>query len=479
MKHTGPQDHTPTTAEADADAPLTTSQIVQWFARAQRAEEAPLVGTELECFAVRWPGEASSSAPSPVDYEHDIARLLDLLVREFSWNVGADRGDGGEVVHLERDSASITLEPGGQVELSGAPLANAIETMAELQRHQAELTWAGERLGLKFFVAGHHPFATREEINWMPKGRYAIMRGYLPQRGRLALDMMSRTCTVQVNLDYSSQTQCGQRLRLATAISPILTAIFANSPYREGRDTGLASARSNVWSDVDPDRCGLLDLALQPGDFEYARYVDWAINVPMFFVKRGGEYHAHHARFSQFMRDGFVAPDGTRHRATLSDWVLHASTLFPEVRLKPFIELRGCDGNPIEISAALPALARGLFYDADSCSRALELAPSDIVSARELWTEARRHGLSHPVVGELADKLVQLADEGLSRLHTDSKSEQAERRLLDPIRDLTRRRCSPSSELSAKLGPSPGRDAEARRAFIHAMPLSRKSDSSG
>jgi glutamate--cysteine ligase len=391
--------------------------------------------------------------------------VLEALVRDHGWEAGPDRGPSAEMIELRRGAASITLEPGGQLELSGAPLTNVHETCAEFTQHYQELDAVSRPLGLAWLAVGHHPFATREEIQWMPKGRYAIMRDYLPRRGSLGLDMMLRTCTVQANFDYTSERQCGERVRLASAMAPVITAIFANSPYVEGRHSGFQSRRSHVWTDVDPDRCGIPRFFFEPG-FTFERYVEWALQVPMFFVKRDGSYHAHHVPFAEFLRDGWIAPDGRRHPALLGDWTTHLSTLFPEVRLKPHLEFRSADAVGSKFVCALPALLKGLLYDEDATAEAWEIfAEMDYDARMKRWHEATRVGLHAEPIRERAVALVRIARTALDRMDVRDARGRTEARFLDPLEPLVERGLSPADEAIAALGPSPGRDAGAQHAF--------------
>ncbi|HGG57074.1 MAG TPA: glutamate--cysteine ligase, partial [Nannocystis exedens] len=314
-------------------------------------------------------------------------------------------------------------------------------------------------------------FASRDEINWMPKPRYAIMREYLPTRGSMALDMMLRTCTVQANYDYASERQCGERLRLAMGVTGIVTAIFANSPFAEGLDRGYASLRSRVWSDVDPDRCGLLPFAFEdPATFSYERYVDYALAVPMFFVDRGGHFHPDHRPFAEFIRDGFTDPSGIHHRANFSDWQTHLSTLFPEVRLKPYIEVRGGDSVGSSFVCALPALWKGLLYDDDAGEAAWQLVHNlNLRDRNELWEECRRDAIRSPRVQELARRLLAIAREGLDRLDVRDDQGRSESRFLDRIETLVDGGKSPADVARESVGACLGRDKRALYAFIQAF----------
>jgi glutamate--cysteine ligase len=454
-----------TVITAASSEPLTAADIVGFFRRAERPDPAThKVGTEQEKFGVAL--AASPGEPGPVDFHRHITPVLTAFAEEFGWRPTSDRGVSGEIIALERDGASITLEPGGQFELSGAPLPNIHATCAEFTTHYRELHSVSTRLGLAWLAAGFHPFATREEIRWVPKGRYAVMRAHLPTRGSRGLDMMLRTCTVQANFDYASEQQAGERLRMAMAISGLTTAIFANSPYREGADSGLSSLRSDSWTDVDNARCGLLPFVFD-GPFSYERYAAWALAVPMFFVRRGDTFVPCHLPFKDYMQQGFVDADGTRHTATKGDWELHLSTLFPEIRLKPYLEVRGSDSVGSRYVCALPALWKGVLYDADAGQAAWELVRELEFGERlALWAECREAGMRSPRVHRLSKALIAIARQGLDRQDVRDSKGRTEARFLDAIEEVVASGKSPADLARAALGANPGRDAPARRAFV-------------
>jgi glutamate--cysteine ligase len=449
------------------DEPISHADLVDFFSFAERPDPAAhKIGTELEKFGVRVPTDGGPLVP--IDY-HDIAAVLAGLERDFGW-VPSDRGLHGETVALARDGASITLEPGGQFELSGKPLRTIHETCAEFTQHYRELHAVSVPLGLSWFTTGFHPWATRDEINWMPKGRYQIMGRYLPTKGGKALDMMLRTCTVQANFDYASERQCGERLRLANAIAPFVTAAFADSPYTEGAASGLKTGRSAVWTDVDPDRCGTPAFAWLGSKFGYGAYIDWALDVPMFFVQRGGTYHEHHATFRDFLAHGFTDPNGTHHPAVWHDWTTHLSTVFPEVRLKPFVEFRSIDAVPSTYVCALPALLKGLLYDEAVAIEAWSLLAAATPDDRlRSWTEARALGLSSSRIHAVVAKLVELARGSLDRADVRDEKGRTEARFLDPVDVLVDGRKSPADLVLSSLGPTPGRDPDARRGYVRAF----------
>jgi glutamate--cysteine ligase len=442
---------------------LNREDLARFFEKAERPADRPeVIGTEQELFGV----ELTATGAEPIRYSDHVAPMLRGLVDQFGWEPGPDRGTGGEIIALERDGAAITLEPGGQIELSGAPLATLQETCAESTRHHRELQAVAAPLNVAFIATGFHPFATREEIDWMPKDRYRVMRAYLPTRGSRALDMMLRTCTVQANLDYANERECGQRFRLALALSAPVTAMFANSPFIEGRRSGFQSSRSDTWIDVDPDRCGIPAFAFA-GEFSYESYVDWALKVPMFFIKRGGRYVACHRPFSEFLDRGFRDEDGVLHRASWADWELHLSTLFPEVRLKPFVEVRGGDAVAPAMVCAMPAVWKGLLYDIDAGNEAWELVSQWSHAERlELWKEARTQALHSDRVWTLSKKLVHLAREGLERIRAATPGAGDETHFLEPLEKLVMARTTLADLALSAVGDHAGRGAAGRTALV-------------
>jgi glutamate--cysteine ligase len=444
-------------------------ELVAVFERARRPDPAThLVGTELEKFGVTIP-EDPNAPPTTVEYDAHIRPVLEAMCDRFGWEPGPDHGTEGQMVELRRDGASITLEPGGQFELSGKPLPDVHHTCAEFSEHYRELDEVSLPLRLSWMTAGHHPWATRQEVHRMPKGRYAVMGAYLPTKGFRALDMMLRTSTVQANFDYTDEAQCRRRLRLAALMSPVIVSLFANSPYLEGEAVGQASVRGGVWLNVDPDRCGIPNFMVD-GTFSFETYVDWLLDVPMFFVKRNDTYHPHHVPFRRYMDEGFVTPDGTRHRATTDDWQLHMSTVFPEVRLKPYIEVRAADAVTSRYVCALPAIVKGLLYDDDATGEALEKLgspdPGALLSRRR---EAFERGLASDRCRELARALLDLSRASLDRMNVLDDKGRTEARFLDPLEELVDSGRSPGDMVIADIGDKPGVDNEGRRAFARAF----------
>lgn len=447
---------------------LRRDQLVTYFERAIRPDPSThLIGTELERFGLARDDEAG--AYMPVRYAPHIQGVLEALVRDFGWAPGHDRGIDGEIVELLRDGASITLEPGGQFELSGAPLTNVHETCAEFTQHYNELDAVSKPLGITWLAVGHHPFATREQIHWMPKGRYAVMRAYLPQKGSMALDMMLRTCTVQANFDYASEAQAGDRLRRASALAPIVMAMFANSPLVEGKPSGRVSSRSWVWTDVDADRCGIRPFFFEK-PFSFERYVDWALDVPMFFFKRQGRYIAYHQTFRHFLEHGAACPDGTPVQATWDDWVTHLSTVFPEVRLKPHLEFRSADAVGSRFVCALPALLKGLLYDDAAGNEAMATIEDLAFEERvELWHEAATVGMKSPRVHALAKRVLHYAREALEGFDVLDSKGRRESRFLDPLEPLVDEGITPGEDTLRSLPPEHvGTDEAARTAIAAA-----------
>jgi glutamate--cysteine ligase len=344
-----------------------------------------------------------------------IARLLEAMAVRGWHRIG----EHGRLIALERPiCGTITLEPGGQVEHSGAPWPTSAEAVHDNNKHMDELLPLAAELGISFLAVGFRPFGTLEDVPWMPKGRYKVMRAYLPSRGRLAHEMMKRTATVQANLDYSDEADAMQMLRLGLGLSSLVTAMFAASPLVDGRPSGYQSYRAACWLETDPDRCGLLPFAFEPRA-GFRDYVEWALDVPMFFLYRDGEYRALDERvtFRRFLREGLAG-----ERAQPSDWELHLSTLFPEVRLKRYVEVRQADAGSRELVSALPPLWRGLLYDPEAARAAWSLVSGWTMDERQaLYRATPREGLRATVRGiplrQLCKELVAISKAGLGRLN--------------------------------------------------------------
>lgn len=407
--------------DADHDATPIESfeQLRTAFEAGAKGPDAQLgVGTEHEKFGF----DAQTLAPLPYEGAGGIGALLAGLADRFGWHPVED---AGHVVALERDGGAITLEPGGQFELSGRVTRTVQETRDELNTHLREVAELGAELGQRWSFMALNPWDTLDDVPWMPKSRYRVMRDYLPSRGALAHWMMKMTCTVQANFDYRDEADAFDIIRTCAAISPITTALFANSPIRRGQLSGWASTRMMIWEQTDPDRTGIPGFFLDEG----ATFDDWVtymLDVPMFFVRRGTAYvNVAGTPFRQFLDEGV---EGTP--ATLGDWELHLSSAFPDVRLKRYIELRNGDASMPAWLLAFPALYRGLLYDADARDAARSLLPLDgVAELRGIARESAERGLDAHHRGDTlrdyAGELVRIAAAGLSRLAADDGTDDS------------------------------------------------------
>ncbi|WP_296595818.1 glutamate--cysteine ligase [Phenylobacterium sp.] len=389
------------------DRPLVFEDLVRWMADGAKPASDWRVGAEHEKFVFRLGDHA------PVPYEpRGIKALLDGLTR-FGWTPVYE---GENVIALERGMANVSLEPGGQFELSGAPLETVHDICEETGQHLNEVKAVADELGLGFLGLGFTPVWTREQVPVMPKGRYKIMREYMPKVGKLGLDMMFRTCTVQANLDFASEADMVAKFRTSLALQPIATALFANSPFIEGKPSGFVSSRANVWTDTDADRTGMLDFVFQDG-FGFETYARYALNVPMYFAKRGDRYIDLAGRsFVDFM-DGKLA-ELPGERPTIKDWADHTTTIFPEVRLKKYLEMRGADSGPWSRLCALPALWMGVLYDSAALAAAWDLCKDwKIEDHEKLRADVARRGLKAEIAGrtvqDVAKDLLAIAKQGL------------------------------------------------------------------
>ena len=366
------------------DRPLTFEDLAAWFAEGSKPTSDFRVGAEHEKFVFH----TSDRRPVAYDGASGIHALMQGLMR-FGWSgtYEATPSGGETLIGLNRGMANISLEPGGQFELSGAPLATMHDICEETGTHLEEVKVVAGELGLGFLGLGFTPVWRRDEIPIMPKGRYKIMRDYMPKVGSKGLDMMFRTCTVQANLDFESEADMVAKFRVSLALQPIVTALFANSPFIEGKPSGFLTARANVWTDTDPDRTGMLGFVFEDG-FGFGTYARYALQVPMYFVKRDGLYIDVSGRsFADFMQGRL--PELPGERPTLKDWADHTSTIFPEVRLKQYLEMRGADGGPVSRLCALPALWTGILYDP-----AAQAAAWDVCKH---WTQEDRAALIRDV----------------------------------------------------------------------------------
>jgi glutamate--cysteine ligase len=430
----------------------TREDLVAWFEAGSKPKSRFRIGTEHEKFVFTVEGH------SPVSYgdRRGIRALLEGMQHLLGWEPIIEDGNVIGLFDVTGGGA-ISLEPGGQFELSGAPVESVHQTCSELMAHLAQVKEVARPLGIGFLGLGMTPNWSLAQIPMMPKGRYRIMTAYMPKVGGHGLDMMYRTCTVQTNIDYSSEADMVKKLRVSLALQPVATAMFANSPFTEGKPNGFLSFRSEIWRDTDADRSGMLPWAFEPG-MGFERYVDYALGVPMYFVKRGERYiDVAGQSFRDLMEGRLQALPG--ERATISDWANHISTIFPEVRLKRYLEMRGADGGPWRRLPALPAYWAGILYDDDSLDAAWDLVKDWTAAERQkLRDDVPRMGFTAAVRGQsvlqLAKTTVALADKGLARRRRLDARGQDERRYLRPIEDYVARGITPAEELLEKFhGP--------------------------
>ncbi|CAN5397136.1 glutamate--cysteine ligase [soil metagenome] len=429
--------------------PLTKADLIAVMSGGEKPKDQWRVGAEHEKFGfdrttLRRPGYEGAAG---------IHAMLTGLQR-FGW---APVEEGGHLIALSRKNdegitASISLEPGGQFELSGAPLLTMHDICNETGQHLMEVKQVADQINLGFLGAGFDPKWTRADVPVMPKGRYDIMRSYMPKKGNLGLDMMLRTCTIQANLDFSDEADMVLKFRTSLALQPIATALFACSPFIEGKPSGFLSARANVWTDTDPDRTGMIGFVFEDG-FGYERYADYALETPMYFAKRDGVYlDASGLSFRDFM-DGrlSILPGET---PTIADWNDHLTTLFPEVRLKSYLEMRGADGGPWSRICALPALWAGIFYDAPSLAAAWDLCKGwDIDDHERLRRDVTRLGLKAEVAGrsvrDIAIDMVAIASAGLKARNRLSGGLVDERGYLAELEEIADSGLTPADRLLA------------------------------
>lgn len=398
---------------SDATPIESRDQLVERLTSGGKPKAAWRVGTEHEKFGFY----RADHSPIPYEGERGIRRLLEAMEGLLGWHPIMD---GANITGLTDPTGqgAISLEPGGQFELSGAPLETIHQTCREVNGHLAQVRECAAPLGIGFLGLGFSPKWTRKETPVMPKSRYAIMARYMPKVGGKGLDMMFRTCTIQANLDFEDEPDMVRKMRVGLALQPVVTAIFANSPFTEGKTNGFQSFRSEIWLDTDRNRTGMLPFAFEDG-FGFERYVDWALDVPMYFVKRGATYHdVAGASFRDLLHGKLDQLPG--EHATMSDWDNHLSTLFPEVRLKRYLEMRGADGGSGSLIAAVPALWVGLMYDSLALDGALQIIQD--------WTTEEREALRNAIpitaletpfrnrtVRDIAAEVVALARAGLAR----------------------------------------------------------------
>jgi glutamate--cysteine ligase len=440
------QIHCPTAPRPHEEPAIGYDDLVLPFRSAEKRDGKMLIGIEAEKFGVVLP------SAQPLPYAGDTS--VSLLLQRFAARGFVEQRETprGPVIALSRDRSSITLEPGGQFELSGAPHADLHAAHGEIEQHHAELAELSADLGIAWCSVGFHPLARREQMPWVPKLRYAIMREYLPSLGDGALDMMQRTATIQVNLDFTSEADAMRKLSVMLRLSPLVHAITTHSPFFEGRLTASNSLRGDVWTRMDKSRSGLIERLLVDRSLGYGDYVEWALDAGMFLFKRHGEIVANTGQsFRDFLRRGYQG-----QRATMSDWKLHLNTLFPEVRLKNTLEARSADAQPNDTMMAVPALWVGLMYDASALSRAEELAHrfgfEELRRDRSaLIASGLRAKLGPHSVKALGLELLEIAQQGLlnrARLDTAGNSEAV---YLEPLMRLVESGMTPADRLRSKL----------------------------
>lgn len=406
------------------------AQLVSYLESGCKSPEKWRIGTEHEKFVY----DRSNYRRLAYDGEPGIKQLLEGLISR-DW---APVYEGDNIVALKgNDGGSITLEPGGQLELSGAPLTTIHETCAEVHTHLADVKRVCAMIGAETVGLGFDPQWRREDISWMPKGRYQIMKNYMPKRGSMGIDMMIRTCTVQVNLDFETEIDMIRKMRVSLALQPIATALFANSPFTEGKPNGFLSYRSHCWTDTDPDRAGMLPFVFEDG-FGFERWVDYILDVPMYFVHRGEDYiDVSGKSFRDFMNGTLEGFEG--QLPSMGDWEDHMTTAFPEVRLKTFIEMRGADGGPWGNLCALPALWVGLLYDAQALDEAEALVSDwSIEEIAALRDNVPKMALNTPhrdgTVRDIAREMLRIARIGLvQRKYPGHKTGRDEAHYLDAL----------------------------------------------
>ena len=419
---------------SDRDDPVIESigQLAEPMAAGEKPAENWRIGTEHEKLVY-----CTNDFHAPSYDEPGGIRDLLLALQEFGW---APVEEGGKVIAMSGEDGTVSLEPAGQLELSGAPLENLHQTCAETGRHLKQVKEIGARTGKGFLGLGMWPDKRRDELPIMPKGRYGIMLRHMPRVGTMGLDMMLRTCTIQVNLDYSSEADMAKKFRTSLALQPLATALFANSPFTEGKPNGFLSYRSHIWSDTDPHRTGMLPFVFDEG-FGYERYVDYMLDVPMYFVFRDGKYiDAAGQSFRDFLAGKLPALPGERPH--MSDWQDHLSTAFPEVRLKSFLEMRGADGGPWNRICALPAFWVGLLYDQSALDAAWDLVKGWDMEGREALRNAvPKLALDAPLPGggtlkDIAAEVLAIARSGLAARNRLNSAGDNETGYLGPLDEI-------------------------------------------
>jgi len=434
------------------------NELVAWLEAGVKPPSEFRIGTEHE----KTPFTLIDHRPVPYEGARGIGALLEGMQLLLGWEPIMEK-DNIIGLYDVTGGGAISLEPGGQFELSGAPVETVHQTQAELMAHLAQVREIATPLGIGFLALGMTPSWSRAEIPAMPKGRYKIMTNYMPKVGRYGIDMMYRTCTVQTNLDFSSEADMVKKLRVSLALQPVATALFANSPFTEGEPNGFLSFRSEIWRDTDNDRSGMLPWAFEDG-MGFERWVDYALDVPMYFVKRGDTYiDVAGSSFRAFFKGKSNILPG--QRPTLSDWANHLSTIFPEVRLKRYLEMRGADSGPWTRLPALPAFWVGLLYDDVSLDAAWDIAKQWTAEERQsLRDDVPRLGFKARIKGrylfEIAKECLALAHAGLRRRGCIDHIGRDETRHLEPLDRIIDSGRTPAEELLEKFNTSWGGSVE-------------------
>lgn len=419
--------------------------LIDYMASGCKPRDQWRIGTEHEKFAYR----LKDLSPLTYEGDHGVRKILERLAA-FGW----DKVMEGEnlIALTHSDGSSVTLEPAGQLELSGAPVETIHQTCKEVSTHLNLVKQVASEMGIGFMGLGYHPKYLIDDVHWMPKNRYKIMREYMPKKGSLGLDMMLNTCTVQVNLDFCSEETMIEMFRISLALQPIATALWANSPFKGGKPSGYLSYRSHVWEDTDPDRCGNLPFVFDDG-FGFERYVDYMLDVPMYFVYRDGVYNDVTGKsFKDFMAGKLSGFEG--QKPTLKDWEDHLSTAFPEVRLKKYLELRGADGGPWNRLCALPAFWVGLLYDDEARKGACDIVYDWTQEERDyLRREAHKTALQTPfrdtTVQAIALDVLKLSHGGLHRRAREDWLGLDETHFLNPLFQIAESGFTPAEDLLA------------------------------
>lgn len=433
----------------DVTKMLSKQDLVDYLASGNKPKEDWRIGTEHEKLGFK------IQDGSPMGYE-EVQALLNGLVKRFDWE---PMMEGEYIIGVKLAGQSVTLEPGGQFELSGAPVASLHATCAEVNSHLYQVKSIAEEIGVGFLGLGFNPKWKVEDIPIMPKGRYKIMRNYMPKVGTMGRDMMFRTCTVQVNLDFSSEQDMVEKFRVSLALQPIATALFANSPLKEGKPSGYLSLRSHVWTDTDNQRTGDLPWVFEEG-MGFERYTDWVLDVPMYFIYRDGQYlDATGLSFRDWMEGKCpIMPEGDT--PTLDDWEMHLTTVFPEVRLKRFLEMRGADTGPFKAVCALPAFWVGLLYDEQAQSEALALISDWTADERaDMKKGVSKDGLRTKfrdgTVQDIAIECMRISEGGLIRRGTGEET------FVKKLKEIAETGITPADKLLEKFNNDWGGKVEA------------------